>query len=222
MENPRLKILFAVIACAILVSGSMLALTIWQVNKVTAESLRNDGFFVYDAPITLNDFNLADHRGAPFTPENLQDKWTLVFFGYTFCPDICPITLASIKQFYDLLGESSNAENVQVIMVSVDPERDTTEVLENYVTFFNPEFIGVRGDYTQVYTLARNMNVSFSYTRIDDDNYLVNHNGEIMLLNPEGKNVGFFKAPHAPQAMLDNFLAVKKLPSAKVVVRESD
>lgn len=222
MENFRLKILFAVIAAAILVSGSMLALTIWQANRITAESLRNDGFFIYDAPITLADFNLEDHRGEPFTNENLQGSWTLVFFGYTFCPDICPITLASIKQFYDLLVASGNAENVQVMMISVDPERDSTEVLANYVTFFNPEFIGARGDYTQVYTLARNMNVSFSYTRVDDDNYLVNHNGEIMLLNPEGDNVGFFKAPHEPQGMLDNFLVVKKFPTAKVMIRESD
>ena len=199
------KKLITLLAMCGFVSGAALLILYQEMTKVTVDDLRNDGFFIYDAPIEVDPFSLVDHTGAVYTQQSLQGRWTLVFFGYTFCPDICPITLASIRQFHDLLVDSGEDGEVQVVLVSVDPERDTQEVLSNYVTYFNPEFLGVRGEYAVTYTLARNMNVSFSYTRIDDDNYLVNHNGEVMLMDPDGNNVGFFKAPHNAQGMRDKF-----------------
>lgn len=209
MENSRFKILIAVLASAALVSGGLLVFILMTVTIVTPAQLRNDALFVYDSPITLDEFSLTNQDEEVFTNESLQGRWSLIFFGYTYCPDICPITLASIKQFYDLLKDSGDTTDVQVIMVSVDPERDTSEVLGNYVRYFNPDFIGATGDYTDVYRMARNMNLTFNYTRIDDDNYLVNHNGEVMLIDPLGNNVGFLKPPYEPQKMLDNFQAIK-------------
>ena len=209
MENSRFKILIAVLASAALVSGGLLVFILMTVTIVTPAQLRNDALFVYDSPITLDEFSLTNQDEEVFTNESLQGRWSLIFFGYTYCPDICPITLASIKQFYDLLKDSGDTADVQVIMVSVDPERDTSEVLGNYVRYFNPDFIGATGDYTDVYRMARNMNLTFNYTRIDDDNYLVNHNGEVMLIDPLGNNVGFLKPPYEPQKMLDNFQAIK-------------
>ena len=117
--------------------------------------------------------------------------------------------MASIRQFYDLLEKNSATSDVQVAMISVDPNRDTPEKLASYVGFFNPAFIGLTGDYSNLYSLSRQMNVAFSYLRVDDENYLVTHNGEIMLIDPEGNNVGFFKAPYQPELMLENFQAVK-------------
>jgi len=210
MEKSTLKtILISLVGVSVLLGAGLVTLYL-QATLVTAESLRNDGFFVYDAPIELNDFSLEDEDGEVFNNENLQGQWTLVFFGYTFCPDICPLTLASVRQFYGLLEENGESEDVQVLMISVDPERDTREVLANYVHYFNPEFMGARGDYTEVYTLARQMNVTFNYVAMDEENYLVNHNGEVMLLDPQGNNVGFFKAPYKPDFMRENFLAVKR------------
>jgi len=209
MENSRFKILIAVLASAALVSGGLLVFILMTVTIVTPAQLRNDALFVYDSPIILDEFSLTNQDEEVFTNESLQGRWSLIFFGYTYCPDICPITLASIKQFYDLLKDSGDTTDVQVIMVSVDPERDTSEVLGNYVRYFNPDFIGATGDYTDVYRMARNMNLTFNYTRIDDDNYLVNHNGEVMLIDPLGNNVGFLKPPYEPQKMLDNFQAIK-------------
>jgi|APSaa5957512535_1039671.scaffolds.fasta_scaffold184623_1 protein SCO1 len=210
MAHFTQKNLISLLAACGLLSGAVLFILYQVMNQVTFEDLRNDGFFLYEAPIELEPFTLVDHTGEPFTQQSLQGRWTLIFFGYTFCPDICPITLASIRQFHELLEGSGEKAEVQVVMISVDPERDTQELLSNYVTFFNPEFLGARGEYAETYTLARNMNVSFSYTRINDEDYLVNHNGEIMFLDPDGNNVGFFKAPHDPQGMLENFQAVKK------------
>jgi len=215
MNQTRFRILVSIIVLASVLSGALLVTAYQKASRVTPQQLRNDALFVYDDPITLNAFSLTKHTGGPFTNTSLQGSWTLVFFGYTFCPDICPITMVAIKQFYDLLEASGEGENVQVVMISVDPERDTEEVLKNYVTYFNPEFIGARGDYSDVYQLARNVNLTFAYTRVDDDNYLVNHNGEIMVMGPTGDNVGFLKAPYEPRRMLENFLALKSFSESQ-------
>ena len=209
MDNTRIKILLPILAGISVLLGTFLFYLAFVFNPITKESLRNDSFFVYDVPIHIDDFSLTDHSGDTVTQDLLANKWTLVFFGYTFCPDICPLTMASIRQFYDLLETNSAVNDVQVAMISVDPNRDTPEKLASYVGFFNPAFIGLTGDYSSLYSLSRQMNVAFSYLRVDEDNYLVTHNGEIMLIDPEGNNVGFFKAPYQPELMLENFQAVK-------------
>lgn len=210
MEKTRTKTLILVLAMISLVTGSWLVYLYQSATAVTKESLRNDGFFVYDTPTTLQPFDLVDQDGEAFDNRALAGKWSLIFFGYTFCPDICPLTMASMKQFYDLLEDAGEADDVQVVMISVDPKRDTPEVMGNYVTYFNPGFIGVTGEYAEILRLTRQMNIAFSYTPIDDENYLVNHNGEVMLVDPDGNNVGFFKPPYRPDFMLQNFRAVKK------------
>jgi protein SCO1/2 len=213
MEKSPLKFSFILMAGISVLSGVVLTMLFLSANALTVESLRNDSFFVYDTPRAVESFSLTDDAGEAFTNANLQGHWTAVFFGYTFCPDICPLTMASMKQFYDLLSAQGEDTDFQVVMISVDPERDTQEVLSNYVKYFNPAFIGVTGEYAPIYTLARQMNITFNYVAMNDDNYLVNHNGEVMLIDPQGNNAGFFKPPYQPEPMLENFLAVKKFLS---------
>jgi len=210
MENSRLKFIILALAAFSVISGIVLFIVIRSASTVSFESLRNDGYYQYETPIVLDDFALSNHRGEAFTLSDLTGKWSFVFFGYTFCPDICPLTLASLRQFYNLLEDTGMADDVQVVMISLDPKRDTTEVLNNYVTYFNSDFIGATGNYADIYGVSRQMNVAFTYTPIDDENYLVTHNGEIMLVDPSGRDVGFFKAPHDPAAMQANFARVKK------------
>ena len=141
MDNTRIKILLPILAGISVLLGTFLFYLAFVFNPITKESLRNDSFFVYDVPIHIDDFSLTDHSGDTVTQDLLANKWTLVFFGYTFCPDICPLTMASIRQFYDLLETNSAVNDVQVAMISVDPNRDTPEKLASYVGFFNPAFI---------------------------------------------------------------------------------
>jgi protein SCO1 len=172
--------------------------------------LAENGLFVYDIPRTVNAFALTDHAGAPFTQERLQGKWSLLFFGYTFCPDICPITLATIRQFDQLLqqAEPEAAAQLQVAMVSVDPQRDTADKLAAYMGYFSEDYVGATGQYIDIFNLGRQLNVAFGYTPTENGEYLVNHSGEIILINPNGEFHGFFKVPHDPEKMLRNFRSV--------------
>jgi protein SCO1/2 len=172
--------------------------------------LAENGLFVYDLPRPVNAFALTDHDGMAFTQERLRGKWSLLFFGYTFCPDICPITLATIRQFDQLLQEAEPeaAVQLQVAMISVDPQRDTAEKLDAYMGYFDEDYVGVTGQYIDIFNLGRQLNVAFGYTPTENGEYLVNHSGEIVLINPAGEFHGFFKVPHDPEKMLRNFRSV--------------
>jgi protein SCO1/2 len=191
----------------------VLGLTLNRILSPTVMSnqqLSDNGLFVYDVPRRIQDFALIDHSSEPFTQDWLQGKWSLVFFGYTFCPDICPITLATIRQFEQLLAEADPdaANDVQVVMISVDPQRDTPEALGTYMHYFGEDYVGATGEYIDIFNLARQLNIAFGYTPQNNGEYLVNHSGEIALINPNGDFHGFFKVPHDPERMAVNFRSV--------------
>lgn len=177
---------------------------------LTNAQLSENGLFVYEVPRSFNDFNLIDQNQEAFTADFFQDKWTLVFFGYTYCPDVCPITLATIKQFSGLLEDTDYAEDTQVVMVSVDPQRDTPEILSTYMSYFDESYVGATGEYIDIFNLARQLNIAFSYLPAEDGDYLVSHSGEIILINPNGHFHGFFKIPHNPEKMASNYKSVRK------------
>lgn len=195
---------------------AFMALTVGLVVKkivsppvMSAEQLSENGFFLYEYPRRFTDFSLADQHGEAFNLEDLQGHWTLVFFGFTHCPDICPTTMATLSRFDRLLDEGPFDDSTQVVMVSVDPQRDTPELLGQYMSFFGSDFRGVTGEYIEIFNLARNLNVAFGYLPGEDGNYDVTHSGEIALINPNGHFHGFFKSPHDAERMVRNYQSVR-------------
>lgn len=178
--------------------------------QMTSQQLSDNGLFVYDIPRGIQDFTLINQNGEPLTKAWFDGKWSLVFFGYTFCPDICPITLATIRQMEELLLEvdAEAAAAMQVAMVSVDPQRDTPEKLATYMSYFGDDYVGATGEYIDIFNLARQLNIAFGYTPQPNDEYLVNHSGEVALINPNGHFHGFFKIPHDPEKMAANYRSV--------------
>ena len=168
-------------------------------NKITSPrvlsptELRINGAFQFDKPRIFKDFQLTDHRGEAFSLVNLQDKWTLMFFGFTYCPDICPTTMASLNELVGTLDEKILAET-QVVLVSVDPARDTVDKLSQYVPYFNTDFIGLTGEFLQIKRLATQLNIAFNKVTLEDT-YTVDHSANVVLINPKGHYHGFFKAP---------------------------
>lgn len=181
-------------------------------SVMSREQMSENGLFVYEVPRRLDEFTLVDHEGEPFTREDLQSGWTLVFFGYTFCPDICPVTLASLSRFTDNLSEETDyGDDTDVVMVTVDPERDTPERLADYVSYFDEDYRGVTGEYIQIFNFARQLNVAFNYVPQEEEGeYLVSHSGAIAVINPEGHFHGFFKHPPEPEAMMQTYASMRE------------
>ena len=133
------------------------------------------------------DFTLTDHHGKKFELKQLRGKLVLIFFGYTFCPDICPTELTSLAKVLKSLGD--DADKVSALFVSVDPERDTPDKLKNYVPFFSPDLIGLTGSVSEVSDVADAYHVQ---TRIHsrkkgDDYYLVDHSANLYVVGPLGE-----------------------------------
>ncbi len=127
---------------------------------------------------------LADHTGKPRRLEDFRGKAVVLFFGFTHCPDICPTTLADIAGAVKSLGP--DAERVQVLMVSVDPERDTPESLAKYVTAFDPRFLGLRGDLAATKKVASEFKIYFE-KRKQGDSYTVDHSAQSYVIDPQGR-----------------------------------
>jgi protein SCO1/2 len=157
------------------------------------------------------DFQLTDHNGKPFTRENLKGKWSFAFFGYTHCPDVCPTSLSMLAQVMRILGKDDTLDVLpQTVFFSVDPERDTPELLEKYLPYFHPDFIGVTGDPQHVLLLTRQLGIMYGKAPGDNaDDYLVDHSASIILFDPDGNFLALFGIPHDPGLIAQEFIAIK-------------
>lgn len=189
---------YLTVAVVVAFISVILAMFVHGLNKpvvLSDSELKAKGTFLFDNPRSFKDFNLLDHQGKAFTTNKLLGKWSLIFFGFTYCPDVCPTTLALLNQFYKHQQNGDYADLLQVILVSVDPGRDTPEKLNEYVGFFNKDFIGVTGEFLDLHRFATQLNVPFSKVPGGGENYTVEHGGNIAIINPEGHYVGFFRTP---------------------------
>jgi protein SCO1/2 len=200
--NTNRKIWVTVALCVgfalLMLAGLMNKLS--QPRILTEYELREYGAMVLDKPRRFSDFELVTHGGEPFTRESLVGKWTLLFPGFTQCPDICPTTLATLHRLVDVLDEDEK-KDVQVVMLTVDPERDTEEKLAAYVPYFNPDFIGVTGNPYQILNLATQLSVVYAKVPTGGDDYTMDHSGNVVIINPRGDYHGFFRPPFEEGAM---------------------
>lgn len=155
--------------------------------------------------------SLIDHNGAPFDRTQLEGRWSLLFFGFTHCPDICPITMAQLNQVEQrLVADGAGTDDVQTIFVSVDPDRDTPDRLAEYVKYFNEDFIGVSGGADQLQKLARGLGaVYFIEDKDPETDYLVDHSASVFVIDPKGRLVGVFTTPHEPTDMAQRLQAIR-------------
>ena len=158
-----------------------------------AES-RINGLFLFDTPREVGSFSLIDHTGAPFTADRLKGHWTLLFFGFTHCPDICPTTLSDLAELKQQL-QGTEADETVVVMLSVDPARDTPERLSQYVPYFHPDFLGVTGAFESILSVTQRLNAPFRKVIASDGSYQMEHSANVALMNPRGDYHGFFRAP---------------------------
>ena len=184
-----------VVAVVTLILGVYLAITIAPPNSMQKPlSEQTAHMSWYPQARALHNFTLTNHRNEAMTNADLQGKWTLAFVGYTFCPDICPVTLAEINKIYPELTQSVSTTPLQVWFLSVDPKRDTTERLNEYINYFNEDFVASSGSHDELFPLVRSMGMMYAMSDdMSNPNYLVDHSASIVVINPQGNVVGRFK-----------------------------
>jgi protein SCO1/2 len=172
------------------------------------EALSSRGVFVLPRPRELSPFELRDEEGEPFTRDDLEGQWQFVFFGFTHCPDICPVTMSVLAQAERKLMEAGETP-FRGVLVTVDPERDDQQTLADYVHAFSDSFVGVRGDPAVLASFATELHAAFAPVPTDDGDYTVDHTGNIVVLNPKGHYHGFIKMPHDTDTIVDAYLAMR-------------
>lgn len=167
-----------------------------------------DGLLWPDPPV-VPDIALTRDDGTPFRLADLRGKWTLMFFGFTHCPDVCPTTLDVLAQVHTVLRKAPPYDSQgQVVFVSVDPERDTPAQLAQYVHYFHKDFIGVTGAEAELKPLAQALGVLFMKVAAGGPDYSVDHSAGIFVIDPAGRLVSVLTPPHTADAVIARFKAV--------------
>ena len=160
------------------------------------------------SPRPLTAFQLTAHDQKPFDLNRLKDKWTLLFFGYTHCPDVCPTTLTELAQTIKQL-EPAVLKDTQFVFVSVDPARDTPESLVGYVNYFDTRFLSATGSVNALRSLTQQLDVKFSLKTDLAGEPIVNHSSAILLIDPQVRYYARLNAPHYAEQISAQYLALR-------------
>ena len=195
-----LRVVIVVSVAVALIAGGLTLAFLTPAPDYSDEELRAFGFSGFPEPRPIEPFDLADAAGGRFGPDRLLGAWSLLFFGYANCPDICPITMSVLGDAEGLLRDAGD-EPFQGILVSVDPERDTPFALARYVAAFSDEFIGVTGEAPKIHAFAKGLLVAFSKVPTEDPElgYLMDHSSHISVIDPLGRHYGFIRPPFDAQ-----------------------
>ncbi|WP_236211181.1 SCO family protein [Metapseudomonas otitidis] len=188
------KTVFVLIALVALVLGLTVNKVLNGQRQADPTRLLDAGIVLLPQPRTVPAISLTDQDGKPLAMNELKDKWSLLFFGYTFCPDICPTTLAQMRELKGLLPEAAR-DRVRIVMVSVDPNRDTPQQLKQYLGYFDPAFLGATGELASIQKLANAVSIPFIPADTSKENYTVDHSGNLVVIGPDGTQRGFIRAP---------------------------
>ncbi len=208
MRGRLVKLVFALTAGTLIGVGAA-ALVASKLDEARPPDVEG---LLWPDPKIVQPFSLVDHRGEPFTLEQLKGRWSFLFFGYTNCPDVCPTILSMLDKVAGELGkEPMSNRDVQFVFVSVDPVRDTPEVLARYVGNFNPDFIGVTGTMETLTSLTRQLGIYAQPDAPDTHgDYLVDHGTPVLLIDPAGRLLGVFQSPRGPLDVAERFRQLRR------------
>lgn len=167
---------------------------------------------VLDKARPLTPFTLVDQDGQAFTDQSLKGHWDFMFFGYVHCPDVCPIALKVMQDAWKQMPHDPNDPAApRMYFVSVDPDRDTPELLKQYVRYFDPSFIGITGKADEIDKLTGQLGILYGFEDKDENgNYNVNHSAQFILIDPEGRLRAVISPPHDPATIASNFQTIRK------------
>jgi len=193
--KPVHKTLFALLALVALIMGLTVQRVLNQQDALDKAALIDAGIILLPESRSLPAFNLIDQNEQAVSAQTLKDgKWSLLFFGYTFCPDICPATLAELREIRSKLPPQF-LDRLRVVLVSVDPERDTPAQLAQYVGYFAADFQGWTGSLDEIQKLSERLSIPFIPADSSKPGYTVSHSGNLAIIGADGTQQGFIRAP---------------------------
>lgn len=203
--KPR-NIIVAFLLGAALAAGLTMALRMGDRPAVPVRAT------ILPAGNTLPDFALLGHDGTAVDRAVFEGQWDLVFFGFTHCPDICPATLQILAQARQHLAGKGQQPLPRIVLVSVDPERDTPEIMRQYVSAFGDDNLGITGDLAEIGKLTDALGIFFAKAPTDDGNYSVDHSTVVLVINPQGRFQALFSAPHRVEDFVHDLPMIMTAP----------
>lgn len=198
-ENEERRLQHRVLILSLAAAGALL-LGLFAALSLRPQAAEFRSGTLLETPRAISDFALIGGDGQPFTKADLQGHWSLIFAGYTFCPDVCPTTLATLKAMQAKLGP--DAQRLQVVFLSVDPERDTPPRLAQYVRYFSPDFRAATGEVPALEKLGENLGFVFAKVLgATPETYLMDHSAALMLVDPKAELAGYLTPPFKAEAM---------------------
>jgi protein SCO1/2 len=192
MSKPLTALILGTVAAVAAVAGLVVANFVFKPDQLPGTQITSGTLL--PAPRAIPEFSLQGTDGQPFTRARLDGKWSVIFVGFTHCPDVCPNTMGLLKNVHAKLAASG--QPLQVVLLSVDPERDTPEVLKQYVTYFDPSFVGATGPNAELDKLGAAM--GFVYMKspgATPESYNIDHSSALILVNPQAQVAGYFTPP---------------------------
>jgi len=197
-HSHKIALAFALIAAALLGLIGVMAIRTEKTPEIAG--------FVYPEPKTIAAFKLSEHDGKPFDLDTLKGKWSFVYFGYTYCPDVCPTTLVELDRVQKSLARDGLDAANQYFFVSVDSRRDSLKRLAEYVPYFNPKFVGVTGGDQALMKFTQEVGVLYLFPEGKEGNdYLVAHSSTVVLFDPEARLHAVFTEPQKAEEMVAGF-----------------
>jgi len=210
MQGPLLRIL---VVALVLLAAAMLAIQYafppGEPRTAAMPWAETENATVLPAGRPLPEFELTDVEGRPFTNSSLEGRFTLLFFGFTNCPDVCPITLQVLASVQEQLRNEAPDAVPDVVFVSVDPFRDTPERIAAYVAAFDPSFIGVTGPDERLEPLIDALGVGVEKHEHHGEQYNVVHSGVIYVIGPRAEWIAVSSGPHVPPTIAADFLKIR-------------
>ncbi len=204
-QLSKRNLLYFTIAFAIIA----LFFGLWtQYNSTKSNDVDIDSGTILPVPHDISPFHLVSTDDKPFTNDNLKGQWSLLFFGFTKCPQLCPTTLSLLNDAYQNIEKHNNVPLPQVVFISVDPDRDTSKNIKEYLSGYNKNFVGATGSQNALDTLTREMSVL--YAKVENPNakniedYNIDHSGTVLMVNPLGQLFAVFSTPQDANEFSDD------------------
>ena len=189
--------------------GAALGFGTWGYFDTSQPPVPSIGGYVLSQPRALPAIELIDEHERRFATADFAGHWSFLYFGYTYCPDICPLTLVELARLKQLISSEQAGQRAEHYIVSVDPARDTPARLREYVAYFDADFHGLSGEPETLRALTQATETVFDVPEGQDaDNYLVSHSSNLVVLNPRGEVQAVLTPPHEPTRLAADFAAV--------------